>query len=550
MPVAYPGDKQYSKWIYHNEIDLQMGLAYIFNLIVGTGALTLPAAFSRAGWLLAACVIVILAFISYVTVTFVVEAMASANAVLQRKRFQERNHAIQASGIEDDGHESEDTPLVCQGLVPLSFLALQFFSVCSNSVTEFCLIIDSSDHTRDQLVHQCDITEKIEMGQMASLFLSKGGRTLFYLCIIVYLYGDLSIYCAAVAQSIADVTCSYIPEDSTCNTTLPETALCWEGLQFTRKDAYRIFLGVFLTVIGPFAFFNVQKTKYLQILSSLMRWLAYIAKRNVSSFSVMTGYALREIIMQRNVQDVVYPPAASFTGIPALFGACVYSFMCHHSIPALVTPIADKSRLAWGFALDYIMITTFYLLLALTGVFAFFPNLHDLYTLDFWQPRGCIPRPGIPPPAIGYFLALFPVFTLSASFPVVAVTLRGNLEALILPPKPSPPAPNEADVSRLARKLLVPLIAVAPPGIVAFATEDLGTLVGVTGSFAGAGVQYVLPVVLVSAARKELLRLNNGEKVPKHRFSSPFSGKAWVAFVLVWSLACILIVSIRFAEQL
>lgn len=41
----------------------QVGLIYIFNLIVGTGALTLPAVFSRAGWLLGVIVILILGLI-------------------------------------------------------------------------------------------------------------------------------------------------------------------------------------------------------------------------------------------------------------------------------------------------------------------------------------------------------------------------------------------------------------------------------------------------------------------------------------------------------
>ncbi|XP_046406928.1 transmembrane protein 104 homolog isoform X2 [Ischnura elegans] len=486
MSATHPGDRQYSKW---------MGLAYIFNLIVGTGALTLPAAFGKAGWILAAVVIVVLAFISYVTVTFVVEAMASTNAILQRKRLQERANSIQAT---DDQHS-------------------------------------------DQLLHQCDITEQVEMGQMASVLLNRVGQILFYLCIIVYLYGDLAIYCSAVAQSVADVTCSYLPPENPCNSTLPEDILCWEGSKFSRKDAYRIYLGVFIMLFGPFAFFNVQKTKYLQIISTLMRWIA---------FSIMTGYAVRDVIMEKDNQEVSPPPAVQFSGIPALFGACVYSFMCHHSIPALVTPIADKSRLAREFALDYVLIAIFYLLLALTGVFAFYPNLHDLYTLDFWQTPGCAARPGIPPPGVGYFLALFPVFTLSASFPIIAVTLRGNLEALILPPKPLPPSPSEVGVTRLARRLLMPLIAVAPPAIVAFATEDLGTLVGVTGSFAGAGVQYILPAVLVAAARRELVRQNNGEALPSHRFSSPFRGNPWVVFVLVWAVACVTIVTVRLAEQL
>ena len=49
-----------------------------------------------------------------------------------------------------------------------------------------------------------DITEVIEMGKMAAMFFNKTGRTLFYVCIIIYLYGDLAIYGAAVAKSLRD----------------------------------------------------------------------------------------------------------------------------------------------------------------------------------------------------------------------------------------------------------------------------------------------------------------------------------------------------------
>ena len=58
-----------------------MGFIFIFNLIVGTGALTLPGVFAKAGWLLSLIVVIMLAIISYMTVTFVIEAMAAANAV-------------------------------------------------------------------------------------------------------------------------------------------------------------------------------------------------------------------------------------------------------------------------------------------------------------------------------------------------------------------------------------------------------------------------------------------------------------------------------------
>ena len=34
--------------------------------------------------------------------------------------------------------------------------------------------------------------------------------------------------------------------------------------------------------------------------------------------------------------------------------------------------------------------------------------------------------------AIHYFLSLFPVFTLSTNFPIIAITLRNNLKSLFL----------------------------------------------------------------------------------------------------------------------
>lgn len=37
-----------------------------------------------------------------------------------------------------------------------------------------------------------------------------------------------------------------------------------------------------------------------------------------------------------------HPPTADITKLPQLFGVCVYSFMCHHSLPALITPISEK----------------------------------------------------------------------------------------------------------------------------------------------------------------------------------------------------------------
>lgn len=86
------------------------------------------------------------------------------------------------------------------------------------------------------------INEKIEMGEMASIFFSKMGVTLFYVCLAVYLYGDLSIYGTAIAKSVTDVSCTYLPVNYSCNETIPDSELCWGSYGLTRWDAYRLFL--------------------------------------------------------------------------------------------------------------------------------------------------------------------------------------------------------------------------------------------------------------------------------------------------------------------
>ena len=80
--------------------------------------------------------------------------------------------------------------------------------------------------------------------------------------------------------------------------------------------------------------------------------------------------------------DPPSPPFSRISGLPNLFGVCVYSFMCHHSLPSLVTPINNKSRLYPLILGDYLLILGFYFLLAFTGIFAF-REINDLYTLNF-----------------------------------------------------------------------------------------------------------------------------------------------------------------------
>ena len=188
------------------------------------------------------------------------------------------------------------------------------------------------------------------MGQMAKMFFRPWGVTLFYIVICLYLYGDLAIYAAAVPKSLMEVTCTYCPPcgnssdhnssiqyyNSNCSNSseLDNNMLCWPGVEaISRVNAYRIYLVAFIVSLGSCVFFDVQKTRILQYITTVMRWLA---------FSIMVGLSIKQLSQGKGQG---HPPVANIAGVPTLFGVCVYSFMCHHSLPSLLTPIRSKRGL-------------------------------------------------------------------------------------------------------------------------------------------------------------------------------------------------------------
>lgn len=498
------------------------GLIYIFNLIVGTGALTLPAAFHDAGWLLSSVIIIMLAFMSYLTATFVIESMAAANAMVHWKRLQRLKRSggsvseelvtktlqVQAMG---GARDTPGSPVLRPGTSSGGRGAGSGNRRSSEDENQPLIDQDAIERIPSSVSSYYEITEITEMGKMASLFFSRGGRNMFYICLVIYLYGDLAIYGAAVAKSVRDVACNFKPPNMTSTLNISDSEPCWSGSTKTRLDAYRIFLAVFVCTIGQFVFCNVTKTKYLQIATTLMRWQAFI---------VMVALAILKLVNGSPAS----PPTSRISGLPNLFGVCVYSFMCHHSLPGLVTPISNKKKLYSLILGDYTLILCFYFLLAFTGIFAF-RDINDLYTLNF-QPS---PTDSWFLWSLHIFLSLFPVFTLSTNFPIIAITLSNNLKSLFL---------TEGRMySYWTRTVVFPLLSLVPPTCVAMATHSLEFLVGITGSYAGAGIQYIVPAALVYYARQEA-GAALGVGVRNHH-KSPFKHWMWVVFVQLWAITCI-----------
>lgn len=507
------------------QYSLSLGLIYVFNLIVGTGALTMPNAIAETGWLIGVIMIVFIAFMSFVTATFTIEAMACANAFTKWSTRQRQSKKMDKEVADSDERDITPQRVPSGAAVPGSDM-----NVNSDEADERSSLIDKPfdrESVSDEPDYY-DISLRIEFGEMAAMFLNRCGMVTFYLIIIIYLFGDLAIYAAAVPKSLRDVICNYhhnvtpgIASNVTQNNTLKENEPCFgdklDGL--TRFEMYQIMLTVFFVCQLPFVFFNVQKTKWLQIITSSLRWISFIMMISISIWRIAVGQGAQ-------------PSVANITGIPTLFGSAIYSFMCHHSLPSLISPIKDKTKTNKLFVIDYTIIMFFYVFLCMTAIFAFDP-LQDIYTLNF--------APNAPdsvdlPGAwiwVKYFVALFPVFTISASFPIIAITLRNNLKALF--------QPKSRPYHKCVDRVLFPFVTIVPPIVIVYFTNDVSLLVGITGAYAGAGIQYLIPAFVVWEARKQLNPIFGPNFQNKHK--SPFSHCAWVWLVVGWCCIALIFVT-------
>ncbi|XP_022695596.1 transmembrane protein 104 homolog isoform X2 [Varroa jacobsoni] len=420
-------------------------MAYIFNLIVGTGALTMPRAFSETGWLLAVISLTVLACISYLTATFMIEAMAVANAIVRFKTLKsyESTSNQQQDNMTSPVEVQNDSVNQMRNDEALAYI---------NHDERAPLPVNGSMQSIPQnvLERYFEITEIFEMGRMASMFYNTWGLRLFYICITLYLYGDLAIYSTAVAKSLRDLACQRIKDNNSISD------MCWPDYNISQANMYLISLAIFIFAVGPFTFYNVQRTKYLQISITILRWKAFGIMIVLCMIAIINGHAKG------------HPKVGDISEVPALFGTCVYSFMCHHSLPSLITPLQPKKGVSILILCDFILVQVFYNLLSMTGVFTF-EVVKDLYTLNF-EPSM---TPSVVPeiPYLQYFLLVFPILMVTSNFPIIAITLTNNLRALIV----------NQDSPWWFAKAVVPIMALIPPCLIALLVQDVDLLVSVTG---------------------------------------------------------------------
>lgn len=461
---------------------------FIYNLIVGAGCLLLPRAFQTAGIVLSAVFLVFMAFLSFMTATWVVETMAAANALLEKDRLDDEK-----AGLLDDEGDGFRTHSNTSNSINETLTSYRLSSEFSFSANGTQFQYEQVTRVKEDFFH---LDHKVEVGMMAEIFLGWIGQKLFYAILCVYLFGDLAIYAVYVPRSLVTVTGSF-------------SLGSWH---ISEQDAYYIFLALFTLATAPFCFFDFQKTKYMQITTMVCRNAAFAAMVIIAIVAIAQG----------DGADVSKIEIADFSAFPALFGASVYAFMCHHSIPGLLSPVEKKNKVTTLFVVDFVSVATAYILLAYSAVFAYDQyTIPSTYTTFFKGQTNDV---------VAIILALYPVFTLTTNFPLICITLRNNLVRFV---------PDREDgawvwLQRLKRPLCA-IVAIAPPICIAYATCDVFLLVSITGSYPGLGIMFFIPIVLVFFARRRVRKVF-GESGAYNKHRSPFHHWAWLAVVTL--IAC------------
>ncbi|KHN89093.1 Transmembrane protein -like protein [Toxocara canis] len=428
------------------------------------------------------------------------------------------------------------------GLGVLLLLISSFMSyVCATFVVEGMAIANAAirrdalrtnrERSEKQISEAYAITKRVEVSTMAGLFMGKYGVLCLNSVVTVYLFGDLA-----------------------------------------RITVYRLAICAFVCFVTPMVLIGVHRTKYLQLSTSACRWTA---------FALMIVLACIQLVREGSPDP---PQVFNIHGFGSLFGTTVYAFMCHHSLPSLITPMKSKRHVFFYLILVYALVLTFYLALAISGTFSF-EHIFDVYSLNFLHNK----TDAIQELFINYFLALFPVFTLTSNYPIVACTLVNNLTVLVdlvvelflsnaklqlfgssamgFSPdyvirrytrrirSANHPIDEEAhsedetfaidSTSRLGRLRhhTIALVVVASATLIAVFTDNVLVLTSITGSYPGVGVQYIIPSLIAIYGRRFSQRIM-GAQVPRST-RSPFSSSRWPKAMLLWSAFTVLMVTLN-----
>lgn len=121
--------------------------------------------------------------------------------------------------------------------------------------------------------------------------------------------------------------------------------------------------------------------------------------------------------------------AINFDGLPDFLANSMFAFICHHSIPAILSPVMPESRIKHINILSFSSSFVFIILICYTGIMAFGDSIvgddkDELRYYNYNFENGA---------KITYYFASFYMFLNIAALPVLIIVIRNNLMKWLVP---------------------------------------------------------------------------------------------------------------------
>jgi amino acid permease len=417
---------------------------FLLNVFLGTGVLTLPYAFVHAGLVLSAVFLLGIGTIAYITAMFLLEAMAAANALGKRAGEEEEERAGFAAAMESAVPDASRATLSGAELSGVSDGGEAPLAAAEKGSTDVYF----------------NVEERFELGELAALVSNSQGEgkkeTLYrrlqelgvYVFLVAYTFGCLATYAVAVVTTLDKI----VP---------------WHP---AGVDTYHMWLAVFACVVFPFCFGDFQNTRVLQIIVIIVRFAAFgimvvtsiifiaqnapYGRPHSASEGVMDTLALAvgDAAANATAAPTAMPTALPTTsgsppsmwdrprsfyvapaGLSSLFGNTIFTFMFHHSVPGLTTPIRPDKWISLTLLATIVGSVLCYVVLCGAAMFAFEDataatctgehacTVQQLYSLNFQSYHFTW---------IGKFIQGYPLLMVCL-YPLISITLRNNLRRLL-----------------------------------------------------------------------------------------------------------------------
>eukprot|EP01029_Cantina_marsupialis_P031288 TRINITY_DN89432_c0_g2_i1.p1 TRINITY_DN89432_c0_g2~~TRINITY_DN89432_c0_g2_i1.p1 ORF type:complete len:496 (+),score=125.37 TRINITY_DN89432_c0_g2_i1:154-1488(+) len=334
---------------------------------MGTGPITLPYGFQKAGLVLSSIFLFVVFFTAFMTVTFIIECMAVCSVMKK---------GVQV--ITDDEEAILKDPLVTE---------------------ERIQDIDDEEEKKDE---DNKTIKRFEIGAIGEILFGQTVRRLIFAIMIIYTNGTLSVYSVLVPKALASMS----------------------GSDILGIDAYHFYLAIFAIIVIPLSLGNFQNTKNLQIFIMAVRFVSvtlmvycalyfifgddegtsweHVKKVEPSGLSWLFGNCVFSAMIHHSVPGLVSPIRPQAHMKRSIFrgyslGLIVYLVLCSSAMFAfgnIVNPKCIHSDAC---------------------------TVQDMYNLNFstfhlkW---------------IAKFLNIYPTLAV-ATYPLVAVTLRNNIAQLV-----------------------------------------------------------------------------------------------------------------------